>query len=231
MSQHSSLGTQAIDAHGTDVSNQSTADQTAGAAARRALVIVDVQNDFCEGGSLPVSGGAAVATAIADDVVTRRESYAKIVTTQDWHIDPGTHFSPTPDYVDSWPVHCVAGSTGAELHALLAPARELIDETFRKGRFVAAYSGFEGHQGLAGAADSDESGPLLGDWLRENSITAVDIVGIATDHCVRATALDAVAQGFNATVISPLTAAVSPENNASVFDELRTAGVTILSLG
>lgn len=235
MSQHSSPDADAIDAPGTDVSNSSlvdeTADEATGAAPRRALIIVDVQNDFCEGGSLAVSGGAAVATAIADDVLARHESYAKIVTTQDWHINPGAHFSSTPDYVDSWPVHCVAGSTGAKLHPLLAPARELISETFRKGRYVAAYSGFEGHQGLESAVDSDESGPLLGDWMRENSITAVDIVGIATDHCVRATALDAVAQGFNATVISPLTAAVSPENNTAVFDELRSAGVTVLSLG
>lgn len=215
----------------TSALNNENSKENAGAAPRRALIIVDVQNDFCEGGSLAVAGGAAVATAIANDVLARHESYAKIITTQDWHIDPGTHFSSTPDYVDSWPVHCVAGSTGAKLHPLLAPARELIDETFRKGRFVAAYSGFEGHQELAGATDSDESGPLLGDWLRENSITAVDIVGIATDHCVRATALDAVAQGFAATVISPLTAAVTPENNDAVFDELRTAGVTVLSLG
>ncbi|PQZ92124.1 nicotinamidase [Arthrobacter sp. MYb227] len=226
MSHHLSTTTQLPDA-----SNSPVPDEVSGAPAHRALIIVDVQNDFCEGGSLAVSGGAAVATAIAEDVVARKGSYTKIVTTQDWHIDPGTHFSPTPDYLDSWPVHCVAGSTGAKLHPLLTPAHQEIDATFRKGRFVAAYSGFEGHLGIEGAADSDESGPLLGDWLRENLITSVDIVGIATDHCVRATALDAVAQGFAATVISPLTAAVNPANNAAVFDELRTAGVTVLSLG
>lgn len=201
------------------------------AGAARALVIVDVQNDFCEGGSLAVAGGAVVATAIAEDLLARRSSYCAVVATQDWHIDPGSHFSETPDYVDSWPVHCLAGSDGAALHPNLAPAVELVDAAFRKGRFAAAYSGFEGRMALAGATDADESGPLLGDWLRQQGIAAVDVVGIAADHCVRATALDAAAQGFDTTVISPLTAAVDPQNNAAVFEELRAAGVTVLSLG
>lgn len=198
---------------------------------RRALVIVDVQNDFCEGGSLAVAGGAAVATAIAADVLARRDSYTVVVVTQDWHLEPGSHFSSEPDYVDSWPVHCVAGSAGAALHPNLSPAVHLVDAAFRKGRFAAAYSGFEGHLSLESASDADESGPLLGGWLRKHGIGAVDVAGIATDHCVRATALDARAQGFDTTVISPLTAAVDPGNNAAVFDELRAAGVTVLSLG
>lgn len=209
----------------------STQDSPAQAPAPRALLIVDVQNDFCEGGSLAVAGGAAVATAIAADVLARRDSYAVVAATQDWHIDPGAHFSTDPDYVDSWPVHCVSGTNGAALHPNLAPAVHLVDAAFRKGRFAAAYSGFEGHLALEGAADADESGALLGDWLREHGITAVDVVGIATDHCVRATALDAQRMGFDTTVISPLTAAVNPENNAAVFDELRSAGATVLTLG
>lgn len=197
----------------------------------RALVIVDVQNDFCEGGSLAVAGGSLLATAIAEDLLARHASYSAVVATQDWHMDPGSHFSDTPDFVDSWPVHCVAGTDGAALHPNLAPAVHLIDAAFLKGRYNAAYSGFEGRMALAGAGVEDESGPLLGDWLRERGITAVDVVGIATDHCVRATALDAGAQGFSTTVISPLTAAVDPANNAAVFEELRAAGVTVLTLG
>ncbi|GAA1497824.1 isochorismatase family protein [Paeniglutamicibacter kerguelensis] len=199
--------------------------------AARALVIVDVQNDFCEGGSLAVAGGSVVATAIAEDLLARRASYSVVVATQDWHIDPGSHFSETPDFVEAWPVHCVAGSDGAALHPNLAPAVHLVDAAFRKGRFAAAYSGFEGRLALAGAGDDDESGPLLGDWLRDQGITAVDVVGIAADHCVRATALDARKLGFNTTVITPLTASVNPANNAAVFAELRAAGVTVLSLG
>ncbi|MGL3805970.1 isochorismatase family protein [Paeniglutamicibacter sp. R2-26] len=197
----------------------------------RALVIVDMQNDFCEGGSLAVAGGSALATAIAEDLLARRASYSVVVVTQDWHMDPGDHFSETPDFVDSWPVHCVADTAGAALHPNLSPALHLVDAAFLKGRYNAAYSGFEGRMALAGAGVQDESGPLLGDWLREQGIASVDVVGIATDHCVRATALDAQEQRFATTVISPLTAAVDPANNAAVFAQLRAAGVTVLALG
>ncbi len=207
------------------------ADSPAAQPAVRALVIVDVQNDFCEGGSLAVAGGSLVATAIAEDLLARRASYSAVAATQDWHMDPGSHFSADPDFVDTWPVHCVAGTDGAALHPNLAPAVHLVDAAFRKGRYTAAYSGFEGRMALAGAGVEDESGPLLGDWLRERGVTAVDVVGISTDHCVRATALDAAAQGFATTVISPLTAAVNPQNNDAVFAELRAAGVTVLTLG
>ena len=200
-------------------------------ASTRALIIVDVQNDFCEGGTLAVAGGAAVATAIAELVAARHQSYAVLVATQDCHIDPGSHFSEAPDYIDSWPVHCVAETPGAALHPNLAPATTHLHAAFRKGRFAAAYSGFEGRLALEGASVEDESGPLLGDWLREHGITSLDVAGIATDHCVRATALDARTQGFETTVIAPLTAAVHPQNNDAVFEELRAAGVTVLTLG
>lgn len=195
----------------------------------RALLIIDLQPDFCEGGALAVAGGNAVAAAIASDIAERRQSYSAVITTQDWHIEPGAHFSSTPDYVDSWPPHCVAGTAGAELHPLLKDTP--VDARFAKGRFTAAYSGFEARKLVDGAPIDDESGPLLAPWLREAGITTVDIVGLAADHCVRATALDAVAEGFSATVISPLTAAVTPENLPSVHDELRDAGVTVLTLG
>ena len=197
----------------------------------RALIIVDVQNDFCEGGSMAVDGGASVATAIAELVAARHKSYAVLVVTQDWHIDPGTHFSAEPDYVDSWPVHCVAETDGAQLHPNLAGATQFLTAAFRKGRFTAAYSGFEGRLAIQDAAVDDESGPLMGDWLREHGITSLDVAGIATDHCVRATALDAREQGFETTVLSPLTAAVNPANNDEVFEALRAAGVTVLTLG
>lgn len=195
----------------------------------RALLIIDLQPDFCEGGALAVAGGNAVAAAIASDIAERRESYRAVITTQDWHIDPGAHFSSTPDYVDSWPPHCVAGTAGAELHPLLKDTP--VDAHFAKGRFTAAYSGFEARELVDGAPIDDESGPLLAPWLREAGITTVDIVGLAADHCVRATALDAVKHGFSATVISPLTAAVTPENLPAVHDELRDASVTVLTLG
>lgn len=179
-----------------------------------ALIVVDVQNDFCEGGSLAVAGGAAVAGRIAG-LLGGDHGYGVVVATRDHHIDPGTHFSATPDYVDSWPVHCVAGTPGADLHPALAGTR--FDAVFDKGEYAAAYSGFEGADG----------GVSLADWLVDRRVTAVDVVGIATDHCVRATALDAVRDGFATRVLVDLTAAVSPDRLPAVLDELRGAGVVV----
>lgn len=178
----------------------------------RALIVVDVQNDFCEGGSLAVSGGAAVAAQIAGEL-TGQHGYDLVVATRDHHIDPGAHFSATPDFVDSWPVHCVAGTVGAELHPALAAVS--FDAVFDKGEYTAAYSGFEGAS----------AGNRLADWLVDRQVSSVDVVGIATDHCVRATALDAVRDGFATTVRLGLTAAVSPERIGGVIDELAAAGV------
>ena len=108
----------------------------------RALIIVDVQPTFCEGGALPVTGGNAIAEAVAAYVDAHRDEYQLIVTTQDWHIDPGAHFSETPDFVDTWPPHGVAGTAEAELHPALAHVNA--DVTIKKGQYKAAYSGFEG---------------------------------------------------------------------------------------
>ena len=108
----------------------------------RALIIVDVQPTFCEGGALPVTGGNAVAEAVAAYVEAHRGDYQLIVTTQDWHIDPGAHFSETPDFVDTWPPHGVAGTDEAEMHPALANVNA--DVTVKKGQYEAAYSGFEG---------------------------------------------------------------------------------------
>jgi len=184
------------------------------APASTALLVVDVQNDFCEGGSLAVAGGAQVAADVAALIATAH--YDTVVATRDHHIDPGSHFSETPDYVDSWPRHCVVGTPGSELHAPLRD--DLFAATFFKGEFEAAYSGFEGH---------DADGVTLAAWLREAGITHLDVVGIATDHCVRATALDAAREGFGVRVLDRLTAAVTPDNLGAVRAELTAAGVEV----
>jgi len=187
---------------------------------KRALIIVDVQNDFCEGGSLAVEGGAAVATAISDLVEERRDDFDEIVATADWHVDPGEHWSDDPDYVGSWPVHCRAESHGADFHKNLLRALDHVSEVFRKGEHEAAYSGFEGR------AASDGSTPLA-DWLTARGITDVDVVGIATDYCVKATAIDAQQAGFTTAVFTDLTAAVHPEDLDDLVVELGAAGVHV----
>jgi nicotinamidase/pyrazinamidase len=178
----------------------------------RALIIVDVQNDFCEGGSLAVTGGAAVAAGITEALTAG--AWDHVVATKDYHIDPGTHFSAHPDYLDTWPAHCVVGTGGADFHPSLSTDR--VEAVFHKGEHAAAYSGFEGHT---------DSGERLADWLRERSVTEVDVVGIATDFCVRATALDAVGAGFATTVLLDLTAGVAPGTTEAALQEFRTASV------
>jgi nicotinamidase/pyrazinamidase len=178
----------------------------------RALIIVDVQNDFCEGGSLPVLGGAGVAAAISG--VLASGDWDHVVATKDYHIDPGAHFSAHPDFVDSWPAHCVVGTGGSEFHPNLVTDR--VEAIFEKGQHAAAYSGFEGHT---------EAGLGLAEWLRSRGVDAVDVVGIATDHCVRATALDSVAAGFATTVLLDLTAGVAPATTEAALQEFKTASV------
>jgi nicotinamidase/pyrazinamidase len=185
----------------------------------RALVIVDVQNDFCEGGSLAVTGGVEVARRISEHVVARHDGYAAIVATADWHEDPGAHFSTDPDFVDSWPVHCRVGSDGALFHPAAEPAFEHVQAIFRKGHHSAAYSGFEGF-----TVEADRQ-VALADWLRDRAVEEVHVVGIATDHCVRATALDSADEGFETTVLLDLTAGVAPESTAAALAELAAAGV------
>ncbi len=183
----------------------------------RALIITDVQNDFCEGGSLAVSGGTAVAQAITGYLAARAARYDRIIATRDYHVEPGHHFSDRPDYVNTWPPHCVAGTPGADFHAALDGTR--VEEVFSKGEYAAAYSGFEGTSG---------AGHPLVVWLRDRAVTDVDVVGIATDHCVRATAADAVAEGFGTRVLLPLTAGVLPLTTERALDELRGAGVELV---
>ncbi|MEU2536394.1 isochorismatase family protein [Streptomyces iakyrus] len=188
---------------------------------RRALIVVDVQNDFCEGGSLAVAGGADVAAAVTELIGQAAGSgYQHVVATRDHHIAPGGHFSANPDYARSWPAHCVAGTEGVGFHPNFAPAvaSGSIDAVFDKGAYSAAYSGFEG---------ADENGTPLADWLRSRDVTEVDVVGIATDHCVRATALDAAREGFRTQVLLDLTAGVAQESTERALEELRRAGVEL----
>jgi nicotinamidase/pyrazinamidase len=189
----------------------------------RALLVVDVQNDFCEGGSLPVAGGADVALRIGallhDWLQTepQRRRWDVVVATRDHHVDPGGHFSDDPDFVDSWPVHCVAGTQGALFHPSLQPRP--FAAVFDKGERQAAYSGFDG---------VDEDGRALDTWLREHRVGQVDVVGLATDHCVLATALDAVRAGYETTVLLDLTAGVLPQTTESALRDMQAAGVTLL---
>lgn len=189
---------------------------------RRALIVTDVQNDFCEGGSLAVAGGARVAADIAE--VLRlwaaqgagAADYAHVVATKDHHIDPGTHWSRHPDFRDSWPVHCQVGTPGEGFHPNLDP--QPFDAIFLKGEREAAYSGFEGRT---------VDGVALADWLRAHHVSTVDICGIATDYCVRATAMDALSAGFSTRVLADLCAGITPATSAAALDGLRTAGATV----
>ena len=189
---------------------------------KSALIVVDVQNDFCEGGSLPVTGGAQVAADISELLHRWAEggdaapAYDHVVATKDHHVDPGGHWSAEPDYVDTWPVHCKVGTDGEAFHPDLDP--EPFDEIFRKGEHQAAYSGFEGRT---------TTGASLADWLREHEVSEVDICGIATDHCVRATALDAAAEGFATRVLTELCAGVAPETTEAALAAMREAGVDL----
>jgi nicotinamidase/pyrazinamidase len=189
---------------------------------KRALIVVDVQNDFCEGGSLPVAGGAEVAYRIgtllhhwtAQD--PKAPDYAVAVACREHHIDPGSHFSDNPDFVTSWPPHCRADTDGAAFHPNLDP--QPFDAIFMKGEHSAAYSGFDGHT---------VEGVTLSEWLRTHEITDVDVCGIATDHCVRATTLDAVREGFKARVLTDLIAGVAEDTSKAAIEEMRAAGAAI----
>jgi nicotinamidase/pyrazinamidase len=190
---------------------------------KRALIVVDVQNDFCEGGSLAVAGGAEVAYRIgtllhhwsAKD--PKAPDYAAVVATRDHHVQPEGHFSHEPDFVDTWPPHCVVGTDGEAFHPNLDP--QPFDATFLKGEHEAAYSGFEGRSA---------EGVTLADWLRRHEITDVDVAGLTTDHCVRATALDAVREGFGVRVLTDLVAGVLESTTRAAVEEMRQAGVHLV---
>ena len=186
--------------------------------AKRALLVIDVQNDFCEGGSLAVEGGNTVAKRICD---IDSDQYDVIAVTQDWHIDPGEHFG-------EWPVHCKAGEEGAELHPAVADFADAVKANFfRKGMHAAAYSGFEGFMTRRGRDGDEITNTSLAESLRSFGITEVDVCGIATDYCVKATVLDAVKSGFETTVLLDFCAAVFPQAERAAIKEMRDAGAIV----
>ncbi len=180
----------------------------------RALIVVDVQRDFCEGGALAVSGGIDTAGRISRLLSGEGHGYDLVVATRDHHIDPGSHFSDHPDYVTSWPPHCVVGTPGMEFADQLTFRK--FDAIFDKGSYDDGYSGFGGQ-----ACD----GTALPDWLTNHGAEQVDVVGLATDHCVRATALDAARAGFDTTVRLDYTAAVTPDRIDTTYAQWGQAGV------
>lgn len=188
----------------------------------RALVIVDVQNDFCEGGSLAVDGAANVVRRI-NDLLDADHGYDYVLATKDFHVDPGDHFGDPPDYISSWPAHCVAGTAGAEFHPELITTH--IDAVFFKGAHSAAYSGFEGS-----AQNSAAHNTALEDWLRDHHVDEIAVVGIATDYCVLSTATDAVRAGFRTRVLVGLTAGVAPDSTAEALAEMASCGVELVEI-
>lgn len=188
----------------------------------RALLIVDVQNDFTEGGALGVTGGTGVAEGVTEHLHSGADRYDLVVASRDWHNsgdDNGGHFAPdgsAPDFVDTWPAHCVAGTNGADYHDALDIDR--IDVHVRKGMGEPAYSAFEG---------LTTDGRTLEAVLREADIEHLDVVGIATDYCVRASALDANALGIEVRVKCDLIAGVAPESSVAALKEMSAAGIEI----
>jgi nicotinamidase/pyrazinamidase len=181
----------------------------------RALIIADPQRDFCEGGSLGVAGGAAAVSRI-DSLLKGDHGYDYLIATRDHHINPGLHFADEPDFVNSWPPHCVVGSPGSEFHDNLTFRN--FSAVIYKGHYAPAYSAFEGV-----TADGEK----LSRWLLDRGVDQVDVCGIATDYCVRDTALDAVRDGFETTVLLDLTAAVAPDRIPEISAELKAAGIAI----
>ena len=198
----------------------------------KALIIVDVQPTFCEGGELGVEGGNAVAERIAEYVETHRNEYSYVTTTQDWHVEPGRHWSDDPDYVDTWPVHGKAGTANAGLHPAIAALG--IGHHFKKGQYSPSYSGFEGLEDNTDRIPTREevaadltAGRTLANALEAAGITRVDVVGLAESHCVKETALDARKLGYETHVIEELTEPVSEELGVDARRQMREAGVVL----
>lgn len=201
----------------------------------KALIIVDAQNDFVEGGTLAVEGGKRAMGKLADYIFTFYDEYELIVTTQDWHIDPKGHFAETPDFVDTWPVHCVAETAGSELFSPVAQTlgelmlnKGVVVERVFKGEYEAAYSGFEGRTGNQSMLPNARLAELLDFY----DVTEVDVTGLATDYCVKATALDAVKEGFDTTVLSEYCAGIHEESvNELLENGFTDAGVKVTTAG
>ncbi|MFZ9744817.1 MAG: isochorismatase family protein [Aquiluna sp.] len=190
----------------------------------RALLVIDVQNDFCEGGALACEGGSAVAGKISEYLQQHKSDYDFVIASRDWHTpgdSNGGHFpsdGAAPDYVSTWPLHCIANTEGAEYHPNLD--QQLIDIHIKKGQGAPGYSIYEG---------ITESGESFVDLLKRLQIESVDVVGIATDYCVRASALDSAKHNLDVRVISSLTAGVSPASVEKSIDEMVDAGVAVVA--
>ncbi len=189
---------------------------------RRALLIVDVQNDFVEGGSLGVDGGREVAARISEHLAAHARDYSVVAASRDWHDPDSTndgHFhepGEEPDFATTWPVHCVSDEPGSDY----APGFDTraVTHHVRKGMGEPAYSAFEG---------VTDDGERLADVLRAAGVTDIDVTGIATDYCVRASALDARQAGFAVRLLDGLHAGVAPETSAAAVEEMAAAGVQI----
>ena len=188
----------------------------------KALLVIDVQNDFCEGGALAVAGGAAVALKITQFLES--SSYDLVVASRDWHDADNNnsgHFAGSntePNYKTNWPVHCVAETNGAQYHPNLNV--EAIHVHIFKGQGQNGYSIYEG---------ITESGQTFDELLAAHQIDEVDVVGIATDHCVLASALDSKSHGLKVRVISSLTAGVSQVTTEAAIDRMIDSGIEVVA--
>ncbi len=215
------MSTEQTNSSKTNAALERNHEQSGRKTSRRALIVVDCQNDFCEGGSLAVSGGAAAVARIATYLDSADSVADVVVATLDAHVDPGDHFSAEPDFVDSWPQHCVIGTEGAQPHPNLLPALGRVEMWFAKGAHEAAYSGFEGR--------STTSQETLHEYLSRRKVTHVDVVGIATDYCVAATIRSALSFGYETRLLSDLVAAVDPSSVDAMLRELSNAGLVVSS--
>ncbi|MFN3876790.1 MAG: bifunctional nicotinamidase/pyrazinamidase [Brevundimonas sp.] len=197
-------------------------------AATDALLVIDPQNDFCEGGALAVAGGAEIMPLIN----RLAERFDRVVVTQDWHTPDQISFASNhpgaapftevevaygPQML--WPDHCIQGSPGADFHPEVAPTVQKALAVIRKGYnpAVDSYSGF---------FENDHRTPTgLGGLLRQLGVTRVFLAGLAFDYCVRFTAEDAVRQGFEAVVISDASRAIAPQTQAAARDSFRALEV------
>jgi len=201
---------------------------------RRALLGVDLTPTFCEGGGLPVEGGNDTAERAAAYLDEHGADYDLLVFSEDWHIDPGEHWAAEgtdPDYALTWPVHGPAGTDEARVHPVVRAALDRLAERgipvhlVRKGMYEAAYSAFEGVVVENDPGELEPVGPALAEWLHARAVTHVDVIGIATDHCVRASSLDAAAEGFEVRLLADLMVGVAPETTAAALEEMQAVGV------
>ncbi|MEI8082174.1 MAG: isochorismatase family protein [Actinomycetes bacterium] len=191
---------------------------------RRALIVVDIQRDFCEGGALPVAGGQAIAERIADYVRDHHDNFDLVITTRDWHEgdnDNGGHFAKPgtePNYRTSWPVHCVQNTEGAQYEPAIAAISDLIDAEILKGQGEPGYSGFSG---------ASKDGQTLDQLLADANITEAQVVGLVTGLCVRATAIDARQHGYRSVVLLDLCQGISDAAAFAGIQKMLDADVVV----